>query len=210
MMANVEDATHLRALFDHLLIRHGWLVGSFEMLAPMVKNKQLSERLFKSTKNAGARLVLRALFNACILDAEMLLHGSEDTNPSVLRLARPFLPKHRKGVHRLLTGLAHQNYPKNKDLRRQFRRVAKDWVKDLTVDWGCLCKVSKDFDKLRDKWIAHHELERDPSTQSLGFPELPTFNELFPKLERTVQTITRSVGHLARILKGSELTQTAD
>jgi len=64
---------------------------------------------------------------------------------------------------------------------------------------------SKDFDKLRDKWIAHHQVERNPNTRALQSPELPTFDELFPKLEQTVQIITRSVGHLSRILTEGEL-----
>jgi hypothetical protein len=203
----MEDPAHLCALFGHLLIRHGWLVGSFEMLAPMVKDKQLSDRLFKSTKNAGARLVLRSLFDACVLDVEMLLHGDKDTNPSILRLARPFLPKHLKQNPRLLNQLASLNYPKDKDLRRQFKRVAPVWVDELAADWVRLRGASKDFDKLRDKWIAHHEVERNPNTKVLQSPELPTFDELFPKLEQTVRIITHSVGHLSRILTAGELLQ---
>lgn len=78
---------------------------------------------------------------------------------------------------------------------------------DLTDDWVLLREASKEFDKLRDKWIAHHELELDINTQTLEIPELPTFNELFPKLEETVQTITSSVAHLARILTAGELKQ---
>jgi hypothetical protein len=160
--------------FNHLLMRHGWLVGSFEMLAPMVKNKELSDRIFKSAKNAGARYVLRTLFDSCVLDAYMLFHAHEDTDPSISRLARPFPPNHRHKNPRLLTQLADLNYPKDKELRRKFRSVARTWIDELTADWGRLSKATKDFDTLRNRWIAHHKLEWDPCTQIFQLPKIAT------------------------------------
>jgi hypothetical protein len=130
----MEDPAHLRALFGRLLIGHGWLVGSFEMLKPMVKDKQLSDCLFKSTKNVGARLVLRALFDSCVLDAEMLFHGDKDTTSPISRLARPFVPNHRSENPHLLTQLASLNYPKDKDLRRKFRRIAPTLIRKFYVE----------------------------------------------------------------------------
>jgi hypothetical protein len=96
---------------------------------------------------------------------------------------------------------------KNKGLRRQFRRAAGAWANTLIADWGQLRKASKQFDKLRDKWIAHNEVEWDPATGSCRLPELPTMMELFPKLEKVVQIISRSMVHLARILMALEVKQ---
>jgi hypothetical protein len=154
----MEDPAHLRALFGHLLIRHGWLVGSFAMLRPMVKNKQLSDRLSKSAKSAGTRLVLRALFNSCVLDAQMLFKGRKNTNPSIRRLVQPFLPEYRHENPDLLTQLAFLKYPKNKNLRRRFERVAPAWIEDLAVDWARLDKTSEDFHDLRKRQIREHAI----------------------------------------------------
>jgi hypothetical protein len=72
------------------------------MLAPMLTNKRLRTRLFKSNKRPGASLVATTLFNDCILDVCTLLLDDEQNwiSPSVRRLVKPFLPEERKKTHR--------------------------------------------------------------------------------------------------------------
>jgi hypothetical protein len=203
----MEDPTHLRALFDHLLRRYAWLANTFAMLTPLVKESGLKDRLAKSNKLLPASPVARALFNSCVVDVHVLLRGDEDKNPSLLRLVRPLLLKNRPKNTALLDQLASLLYSKNANLRRKFRNEAEGWANDLTADWGQLQETAEQFLTLRNKWIAHQEVEWDPATGSFRGLD-PALAELFPELEMVIQVITRSVANLARILLGREIKQT--
>lgn len=205
----VDQQFHeLRELFDHLNRRYAWLANNFAMFAPMLADKRLRKRLFKSNKRPGASLVATALFNACVLDVCTLLLDDEQNriNPSVRRLVRPFLPQERKKNTMLLDRIATL-YSQNKTLRRQFRRTAETWADALTADWGQLQKASKQFKALRDRWIAHNEVEWDSANQTFRPPSLSTVSELYPTLRKVVRTIDRAMVHLTRLVLSGELKQ---
>jgi hypothetical protein len=71
-------------------------------------------------------------------------------------------------------------------------------------------KLRELFDHLdepdvRDQWIAHHEVERDPPTQNFRPPDLPTIGALYATLEEMVPVIVRSVAHLALVLRSTDI-----
>jgi hypothetical protein len=200
----MEDPARLSALFDHLMRRYSWLANTFALLTPLVKDKGLLDRLAKSDKLLPTSPVSRALFNSCVADVHVLLTGHEDKNPSLLRLVRPFLRKNLAKNPALLDKLALIHYPNNARYRKWWRAQAERWADDLTADWGPLQKTAKELLALRNKWIAHQEIEWDPVTGTArGFdPDIPAF---FPKLDTIIKVTGRSLTNLARILLNSEI-----
>jgi hypothetical protein len=77
--------------------------NTFASLTPLVKDKELEERLAKANKLLPTSPVSRALFNSCVVDVHVLLKGHEDANPSLLRLVRPFLRKNAQRTSRYWT-----------------------------------------------------------------------------------------------------------
>lgn len=198
----------LRELFGHLNQRYAWLANNFAMLDPVFTDQRLRKRLFDSNKWPGASLVATALFNACVLDVCTLLLDDEQNriNPSVRRVVKLFLPQNRKKNSILLDRIATL-YSQNKRLRRQFRRAAETWADDLTADWGQLQKASKQFKALRDRWIAHNEVEWDSVNQTFLRPNLSAATDLYPTLRKTVRIIDQTMVHLMRLVLGSEMKQ---
>jgi hypothetical protein len=76
------------------------------LLTPLVKDKELEERLAKANKLLPTSLVSRALFNSCVVNVHVLLKGHGNANPSLLPLVRPFLRKNRAKNLTLLDQLA--------------------------------------------------------------------------------------------------------
>src|SRR5260370_12095383 len=68
-----QKVQELRELFDHLDRRYLTLVANFQMLKPLIEDNQLKERLDDPCKRLGAGIIATALFNACVLDACVLL-----------------------------------------------------------------------------------------------------------------------------------------
>jgi hypothetical protein len=58
---------------------------------------------------------------------------------------------------------------------------------------------------VRNQWIAHNEVERDPVMQNFRPPDLPTIGALYAILEEVVPVIVRSVAHLALILRNTDI-----
>jgi hypothetical protein len=58
---------------------------------------------------------------------------------------------------------------------------------------------------VRNQWIAHNEVERDPATRNFRPPGLPTIGALYAALEAVVPVIVRSVTHLALVLRNTDI-----
>jgi hypothetical protein len=76
-------------------------------------------------------------------------------------------------------------------------------VQDLIEDWGRLRKATPQFQRMRHKWIAHDEVERDPVSQQFRVPGLATSHLNFTR--SVCRFITRLVMNLARLLGHGEM-----
>jgi len=204
------------------------LVASFQILKPLMGDDQLVERLRSAGKYPGASIVAKALFNTCILDCHTLLRDGSETNPSIRTLVRPFLHRNRPRNAAFLDRLAtlfsqrpiywpeasgepwppeliqawkDRHDQENEPRRREF------WEKidALVLDWGQLQSPSKQLVDVRNQWIAHNEVERDPATRNFRPPDLPTIGALYAALEAVVPVIIRSVTHLALVLTNTDI-----
>jgi len=204
----VDQRIHeLRELFHHLNGRYAWLASNFALLAPIFTEERLRKRQFKPKKQTGTSVVARALFNSCVLDVCTLLLDNEQNriNPSIRRLVGHFLPQQRKKDPLLLDRIATL-YSENEAIRRRFRRAAENWADALTADWGELQKASKQFKTLRDRWIAHNEVEWDSTNQTFR-PPISSVSELYPALRKVVRIIDRAMANLTRLVLSGEMKQ---
>jgi hypothetical protein len=223
-----QQIRETRELFDHLDDRYMALVASFQMLKPLMADDPLVERLRSAGKYPGASIVAKALFNTCILDCHTLLKDGSETNPSIRTLVRPFLRGNRlkngDSLDRLATLFSQwpiywpeapgepwppeliQAWKDRHDQENEARR-REFWetIDALALDWGQLQRASEQLVDVRNQWIAHNEVERDPVMQNFRPPDLPTIGALYAILEEVVPVIVRSVAHLALILRNTDI-----
>jgi hypothetical protein len=219
-----QQIRETRELFDHLDDRYMALVASFQMLKPLMADDPLVERLRSAGKYPGASIVAKALFNTCILDCHTLLKDGSETNPSIRTLVRPFLRGNRlkngDSLDRLATLFSQwpiywpeapgepwppeliQAWKDRHDQENEARR-REFWetIDALALDWGQLQRASEQLVDVRDQWIAHHEVERDPVMQNFRPPDLPTMAHCTPSWKRWCQS---SSGRLRIWLSSSE------
>ena len=199
-----------RDRFFHHEARCKGLVANFQMLKPLLKNESLKKRLVREGKgNVGSRLVT-VLFEACILDCQTLVADNDDFNPSLRILVRPFLSRNRQKNRTLLERLAsfHTERPITLNKRQRAARLRRfdRTVDRLAVDWGLLTRTSQILTIVRDKMIAHHELEYDEATNTYSDVKMPTIDELYSALEKAIDIIKHSVANLALVLMDADIT----
>jgi hypothetical protein len=180
------------------------------MLKPLLKNESFKKRLVRESKgNVGWRLVT-VLFDACILDCRTLIADHADANPSLRTLVHPFLRGNRQKNRKLLDRLAslYMGRPITSNKRQSAARLLKfdRTVDRLAADWGLLTKTSKNLNIVRDKMIAHHELEHDAATNTYSDVQMPTLGELYSALEKAIDIIKHSVANLALVLMDADIT----
>jgi hypothetical protein len=222
-----RQISELRKLFDHLDQRYMTLVANFRMLRPLVIHKPLVRRLFKEGKTPGASLVATALFEACILSAWTLIFDDGPTNPSLGQLMRPFHKKQREHNAEFLKRLEirYSEWPiywpeskepwppeliqawKDEHDRKTEVRRQEFWnvLDELSRDWGILCKTFEPLRKVRTKFIAHYEVERDPGDGSFRQAEISHLPELHLALNQSVKIIARMTVNLAGILNNADI-----
>jgi hypothetical protein len=86
--------------------------------------------------------------------------------------------------------------------RRRFDHA----VERLTRDWDLLEDASQKLPIVRNKLIAHHELQHDPVSNSFSEIKLPSIGETYDELQKAIVVISRSLTRLAFLLMDADIT----
>ena len=118
-----EQLDRVRGLAEFL--DHEWemLVRSFEMLIPAATNEGLIARFTSADGSWGFGLIRMQLIERCVLGIHKLLADGDDTNPSLLTLVRPFLPRNRERCAQLLEILRSDYSDWHKTISEEERRT---------------------------------------------------------------------------------------
>src|SRR5260370_36005837 len=87
--------------------------------------------------------------------------------------------------------------PRHVEFQERMEKVASDWPS--------LSRASQTFTGVRNKWIAHFELEYDTAAKKYKPIDLPPLREIYSCIQDTVPIITESVSHLAGLFKGLDI-----
>jgi hypothetical protein len=74
---------------------------------------------------------------------------------------------------------------------------------------GCQARTRSSCQKLtivRNKLIAHHELQHDPVSNSFSEIKLPSIGETYDELQKAIVVISRSLTRLAFLLMDADIT----
>jgi AbiU2 len=223
-----EQAERFRALFQHLDQQYMELVATYHLLVPAWSLQTLIDRFKGTERVSGFELVRHSLLDSAILIITKLLRDGDDTNPSLLTMVRPFLSGNRQRHADLLRILEHDYADRGMLLSPEWRQGLPDWAikqlqeqdqKDAEVrrkefweradtiatDWPKLAQASEKFLEVRNKWIAHLEVEYDPVAKEYKPLALPSLLEIYLGLKDVVPTITQSVSHLAGLFEGLDI-----
>jgi hypothetical protein len=214
----------LRDRYFFLEARYQGLVAAFHMLKPLMKNRGLKKRLEREGKSTSVSLVATVLFESCVLDCYTILVDSQETNPSLCTLTRPFLKRNRADNSKLIDRLTNlyseykpywppasktgvfspedrskwitKNRQSNAGRRGAFRRI----VNQLTSDWPKLAQASQQLPSFRTNFVAHLILRYDQSTERFNLGTTAKPSELYADIENLLPVLTRSIANLATIL----------
>jgi hypothetical protein len=102
LLPAAEQAEHFRALFKYLEEQYMDLVENYHLMILPWAHQTLIDRCNKTNRAHGLELVRDSLLDTCILSITKLLLDGDDTNPSLLTMARPFLRGNREKYAELL------------------------------------------------------------------------------------------------------------
>jgi hypothetical protein len=226
-----QQIQELHELFDHLLRRYMALVANFQMLRPLLEDDQLRERLDDPSKRLGAGIIATALFNACVLDACVLLQSREGSragtdkypNLALSDIIEPLVTETRALLDRLSKECSDRVAPSPSEYSKTMppdvvQRLIEDddrkrdaslcefqaHLEAVKQGYPALADLRQTLATPRNKWIAHLDVHRDPATQSFVVPDMPDLKEQFVALENAVALIGRLVAQLASIVNGAE------
>jgi hypothetical protein len=219
-----EQAERFRALFEYLDRQHMDLVSNYHLMVIPWTRQPVIDRFNKTARGPGFKLVRASLLDTCILAITRLLLDGDDSNPSLCTMMRPFLRRNREKRAELLQILEQDYSDWHRRISPEERRNEPEWAikmfeeqdeKDaqacrkefreradaVAEDWPQLKKASAIFAPVRNKWLAHLELEYDAGTKESTTVQLPSIPEVYVGIQAVVPTITKSVSHLARLFK---------
>jgi hypothetical protein len=219
-----EQAERFRALFEYLERQYMELVANYHMMVIPWSNQSVIDRINQSRRVQGFELVRSSLLDTCILAITKLLLDGDDTNPSLLTMVRPFLPKNRERHAELLTILESKysdwgqvitederrnNPPEiiklmakiNREDAQKRHAEFKERMNKVASDWPKLASESEKLRPIRNKWVAHFEVEYDASTKEYKPPPLPPLKEVYQLIKEVTPVITKSAFHLAGLFK---------
>lgn len=219
-----EQAERFRALFEYLDRQYMELVANYHVMVIPWSNDPVINRFNQTDRVQGLELVRSSLLNTCILAITKLLLDGDDTNPSLLTMVRPFLPGNRQKHAELLTILESKysdwgqvitederrnNPPEiielfakiNREDAQKRHAEFKERADKVASDWPKLANASERLRPVRNQWVAHFEVEYDPSTKEYKPPPLPPLKEVYQLIEKVIPIITENVFHLAGLFK---------
>jgi hypothetical protein len=122
-----EQVERVRGLAE--FVDHEWemLVRSFEMLVPAATDADLIARFQVPGASWGFGLIRMQLIERCVLSIYKLLADGDDTNPSLLRLVRPFSRRNRKRYPGLFKILRSDYSDWHKTISEEERRKRPAW-----------------------------------------------------------------------------------
>jgi len=223
-----EQAERFRALFEYLDQQYMDLVADYHLLVPPWSLQTLIDRFNRTDRLAGFKLVRSALLDTCILAITKLLMDGDDTNPSLLTMVRPFLKGNRQKRAELLQILefdysdwARRISPEERKNNSEAvikmleevgekralacRKEFWERVEAIAEDWPKLMRASEKLVPVRNKWIAHFEVEYDPNAKKYEPIKLPSLRDVYLTIEEVVPTITDTVSHLAGLFKNLDI-----
>lgn len=223
-----EQAERFRALFKYLDQQYMDLVAFYHLLVLPWRNQPLIDRLNGTRRLAGFKMMRSALLDTSILAITKLLVDGDDTNPSLLTMVRPFLKGNRQKRAELLQILEFDYSDWARRISAEERSSNPEWAikmfeqegqrhaeacrkefweraDAIASDWPKLMKASEKFTRVRNKWIAHFEVEYDSKTKEYKPVDLPSLREVYLTIEEIVPTITETVSHLAGLLKNLDI-----
>jgi hypothetical protein len=173
-------------------------------------------------------MVRSALLDTCILTITKLLVDSDDTNPSLHTMVRPFLKGNRQKRAELLQILEFDYSDWARRISAEERKTNPDWAikmfeeegerhaeacrkefwkraDAIAADWPALTRAAGKFIPVRNKWIAHFELVYDPSAKEYKPVDLPSLQDVYFTIEAIVPTITGIISHLAGLFENLAL-----
>lgn len=228
LLTPTEQAERFRALFKYLERQYMDLVSNYHLMVIPWARQPIIDRFNRTARLQGFELVRVSLLDTCILAITRLLLDGDDTNPSLCTMMRPFLRGNRHKRAELLQILEHDYSDWHRRIGSEERQNNPKWViqmleeqgeKDaeacrkefweradtIAADWPKLIKASETFHDVRNKWIAHFEVEFDPGTKEYKPVKLPALREVYDGIEAVVPTITESVSHLAGLIKSLDI-----
>jgi hypothetical protein len=166
-------------------------------------------------------MIRTALLEKSVLDVCKLLLDGDDTNPSLLLLVRPFLSRNRNKHLQLLKILRRDyvmSFPKyinpeapdwlrehlEAENRQEIRIRLKEFrtsIHRIAGDWPKLRQACDKIKSVRDKWIAHFEVECNKVEKKYGPADKTPLITVYRTIEEVVPIVTESVLHLAGIFK---------
>jgi hypothetical protein len=223
-----EQAERLRALFKYLDQQYMDLVAFYHLLVPTWSLQTLIDRFNGTRRVSGFKLVRSALLDTCILAITKLLVDGDDANPSLLTMVRPFLQRNRQKRTELLQILEFDYSDWARRISPEERKTEPEWAikmfeeegerhaeacrkefweraDSIASDWPKLMRASEKFLPIRNKWIAHFEVEYDLTTKEYKPIQLPLLRDVYFTIEDVVPTITETVSHLAGVFKNLDI-----